>query len=208
VKGERVEQKKYGVIVSDPAWQFGDKLTMSDVPRGAGSNYTTMSIRDIVTLPVKNVAADDAVLVLWCPASMISAGMCAVDAYGFEQKQVWVWVKTGKGVEVDAEDVQIGASDIAFGMGRLARNACEFMLVGTRGKVYDKLENRSVRNVFFAPNLKHSAKPECVQDALDSMFVSLDKLELFARRDRPGWTCVGNECPSTSGVDIRDWVKQ
>ena len=27
-------------------------------------------------------------------------------------------------------------------------------------------------------------------------------LELFARRDRPGWTTVGLECPSTEGEDI------
>jgi N6-adenosine-specific RNA methylase IME4 len=199
--------EKYGLIVVDPPWQFGDKLTMSDVPRGADANYTTMSMRDVVTLSVRNRAADDAVLGLWCPGSMLSQGICAVEHYGFKQKQIWVWVKTGKGVDVDAahvEDIPDEGYAMAFGMGRLARNACEFLLVGTRGKVYGKLENRSVRNVFFAPNTKHSAKPECVQDALDSMFPSVSKLELFARRQRVGWRTVGWECEG-SKEDVRDF---
>lgn len=30
--------------------------------------------------------------------------------------------------------------------------------------------------------------------------------ELCCDRARPVWTCVGNECPDTMGVDIRDWL--
>jgi N6-adenosine-specific RNA methylase IME4 len=194
---------KYGVIVSDPAWQFSDKLSMSDTPRGAEANYGVMGLTDIINLNVKAVAAYDSVMLLWVPASLLSAGMCAMDSYGYQQKQIWCWVKTGKGIGVDVEDIQ--AVPLAFGMGRLARNACEFALVGTRGKVYDKLKNKSIRNVFFAPNLGHSAKPEIVQDALDLMFPSMDKLELFARRDRPGWRCVGLEVPGRS-EDVQAFI--
>ena len=41
---------------------------------------------------------------------------------------------------------------------------------------------------------------------LDIMFPGddINKIELFARRDRPGWKCIGNENPSTIGQDIRD----
>lgn len=196
--------EKYGLIVADPPWTFADPLAMSDVPRGAEANYTTMTADDIIKLPVRDVAADDAVLLLWVPASLLSVGMCTMDSYGFSQRQIWVWVKTAKGEEVDAENIHEDTR-MAFGMGRLARNACEIALVGVRGKVYAKLENRSVRNVFFAPNLKHSAKPDKVQAALASMFPSMRKLELFSRRPLDGWRTVGWE-DSSSGEDVRDFL--
>ena len=29
--------------------------------------------------------------------------------------------------------------------------------------------------------------------------MAIHKLEVFARRDRAGWTCIGNEAPGTAG---------
>lgn len=91
--------------------------------------------------------------------------------------------------------------ELAFGMGRLFRQTHEICLIGTRGKIYTKLVNKSQRSVSFAENLRHSAKPEDLQDSLEAMFPATRKLELFARRLRPGWTCLGNEI---DGKDIRD----
>ena len=91
--------------------------------------------------------------------------------------------------------------ELAFGMGRLFRQCHEICLIGTRGKIYSQLANKSQRSVGFAENLKHSAKPEDLQDSLEAMFPKARKLELFARRLRPGWTCLGNEI---DGKDIYD----
>lgn len=36
-------------------------------------------------------------------------------------------------------------------------------------------------------------------------------LDIFARRARPGWTCIGLECPTSLGEDVRvslDRLKQ
>ena len=66
--------------------------------------------------------------------------------------------------------------------------------------IHKHLANKSQRSVSFAPNLKHSAKPEHLQDSLDIMFPQGKKLELFARRVRPDWTCLGNEI--CNGEDI------
>jgi N6-adenosine-specific RNA methylase IME4 len=98
-------------------------------------------------------------------------------------------------------------SDIlAFGMGRLFRQTHEICLVGTSSNaVYKQLQNKSRRSVCFAENLKHSAKPEALQDSLEIMFPDSKKIELFARRIRPGWTCLGNEI---DGLDIRDALDQ
>lgn len=92
---------------------------------------------------------------------------------------------------------------LAFGMGRLFRQTHEVCLIGTsNSKIYKHLKNKSQRSVSFASNLKHSAKPEHLQDSLEIMFPKGDKLELFARRHRSGWTCLGNEV--CNGEDIRD----
>lgn len=91
---------------------------------------------------------------------------------------------------------------LAFGMGRLFRQTHEICLVGTsKNAIYKQLQNKSRRSVCFAENLRHSAKPEALQDSLEIMFPQTNRLELFARRVRPGWTCLGNEI---DGSDIRD----
>jgi N6-adenosine-specific RNA methylase IME4 len=93
-------------------------------------------------------------------------------------------------------------SVLAFGMGRLFRQTHEICLIGTNNnQIYKELANKSQRSVSFATNLKHSAKPEHLQDSLDIMFPKGNKLELFARRHRPGWVCLGNEI--CNGEDIR-----
>ena len=58
-------------------------------------------------------------------------------------------------------------------------------------------------------NEKHSKKPEDLQESLELMFPSYtDRLELFARRERPGWTCVGNESQNEfNGLDIIESIE-
>lgn len=244
---------KFRVITADPPWNFGDKLTMSEVARGAASNYPCLDLAAIKALPVQALAEDDAVLGLWTPSSMLQDGLDVMKAWGFRQVQEWIWVKLsseevqiedGLAVRPDGalalekrtilramaglsrKDARIQASPefdtmltaslpLAFGMGRLARSCKETFLVGVRGKkLYKHLKNRSIRDVFFAPAGKHSEKPTCFRDALDTMFPEGNRLEMFARRDHPGepftrdWTCVGNECPSTPGEDIRDSLRR
>lgn len=209
---------KFEVVVADPPYSFSDRLTMSSVKRGSSANYDTLSNNDIKNLNVEKIVADDAVLALWVPSSLIQSGLDIMKAWGFEQKQTFVWVKHKKeplkellkiiryssGQLIKSNMINFDLNKILnFGMGRLFRQTHEIALVGTRGKVYDKLQNRSQRSVLLDKNIGHSAKPEGLQDRLDLMFKG-PKLEMFARRVRPGWICVGNECPSTMGEDIRD----
>lgn len=182
----------YRVIVADPPWKFGDRLTMSKTKRGAASQYETLSTIGIAALPVERIASAESVLALWCPSSMLTDGLHVMAAWGFKQKGIFTWVKTS-------------ASGLAFGMGHTFRAATEHALIGTRGS--PKIRNRSQRSVALDLALPHSAKPETLQDRLELM-VDGPWLELFARRDRQRWTCTGLECPSTRGVDIRDWLER
>jgi len=100
---------------------------------------------------------------------------------------------------------------LTMNMGRWFRQTHEIALVGVRGKIYSRLENKSQRSVLFAKNLKHSTKPDELQDRLLLMLPPSNgnrHVELFARRVKPGVTCVGLECPATPGEDIRDSISR
>lgn len=232
--------KTFRVIVADPPWIFNDELKMSDVKRSAASNYDVMTISDIKKLPIKDFAdPNGCLLALWVPSSLLQDGLDTMKAWGFTQKQTYVWVKTKKEslnslipslvtTAIDlAGDLKHGVwgpkakhatvkkaiketakkfslQDIlAFGMGRLFRQTHEICLIGTsNNKIYKILADKSQRSVSLAENLKHSAKPEHLQNSLDQMFPNTPKMELFARRHRPNWVCLGNEI--CNGEDIRD----
>jgi len=199
----------FRVIVADPPWRYSDSLTMSDVKRGAEANYQgTMTMEQIAAVPVARLADKDAaVCVLWIGNPILPFGFSILSAWGFEFKQSWHWVKTKKrlaDVEPDRVIDELEESDLAFPMGRLSRMCTETMLVGVRGKIYPHLRSKRERNVLPHPSLPHSCKPETLQDRLERMFPEGERLELFARRARPGWRCLGNECPDTLGEDIFD----
>jgi N6-adenosine-specific RNA methylase IME4 len=97
---------------------------------------------------------------------------------------------------------------LSFYLGHLFRQTHELALIGTKGSVYGDLAAKNQRSVILDRNLGHSSKPEGLQDRLDLMFPKAKKLEMFARRVRPDWDCVGWECPSKPKEDIRDSIKR
>lgn len=193
----------YQVIVADPAWGFNDGLKKMKrrVKRSAESQYVTMTPTQIAALPVKQLAdPQGCVLALWVPGSMLSHGMDVMKAWGFKHKQVFVWVKLKK-KHMTEDDPN---KRTRVGMGRLFRQAHEIALIGTSGKsVYRLLRDKSQRSVAFDLNQGHSIKPGTLQRRLELMFPTAKKLELYARRTRPGWDCLGNEI---DGQDLKDSV--
>lgn len=195
VMTESTSRERFRVIVADPPWRFGDRLTMSKTKRGADANYATMSLVELLALGplVSEVAAQDAILALWTPSSMMLDGCVIGKAWGFgaQPKTVYTWVK---------QSPETGR--LAFGMGHTFRGCTEHALIFKRGKIRPEVRNR--RNVCIHPGLPHSQKPEALQDDLDAMFPDGDRLEVFARRQRPGWVCTGLEC---DGMDVRDALR-
>lgn len=181
---------------------------------------------------------EGAILALWVPSSLLKDGMDIMETWGFNQKQTYIWVKSRKDIWSDVipnlvNNLEMAVRDIGFhkkdlkeyfkfqlknisvnsmlnfGMGHLFRQSHEICLIGiNNNKIYKKLTNRSQRSVSFAENLKHSQKPELLQNSLELMFNSKDinKIELFARRSRDGWVCLGNEVGDKK--DIRDSIKE
>lgn len=234
------KKQQFRVIVSDPPWPFSDGLKMSDVKRGAAANYHTMTMQDIKNLKVSELAdPKGCILALWVPSSLLQDGLDTMKAWGFDQKQTYIWVKTKKkplmslaqdfSIYLNSKNVnpnnltmgsvrrfinktldQLDAYNLdilGFGMGRLFRQTHEICLIGTNNnQIYKHLKNKSQRSVSLDANLKHSAKPEILQTALEAMFPDCERLEMFARRRRASWVCVGDEV--CNGEDITKSIQK
>lgn len=192
-------------IISDPPWSFNDSLKKMkrSVKRSAVSQYNVMSVSDIAALPVASLADPmGCFLALWVPSSMLDQGLNVMNAWGFKLKQTFVWVKLKKDFALE-EDWNLGTR---VGMGRLFRQSHEIALIGTSGKsVYPWLDNHAQRSVAFDLNQGHSIKPPTLHQRLDKMFPDVEKLEMFARRQRKGWTCIGD---AIDGKDITTSIQE
>ena len=173
----------FKTIVADPPWKFGDKLP--GPKRGAESHYDVMSNADICNFELPPLA-DDCRLFLWRVSSMQQEALDVMSAWGFTLKTELVWCKRTKN------------DKRWFGMGRTLRAEHETCLIGVRGK--PEVLNRSTRSILDGafdakvPGGKHSAKPEEFFDLVEGLSPG-PYVELFARRQRPGWVCLGNELP-------------
>ena len=90
-----------------------------------------------------------------------------------------------------------------FGMGRSVRLEHELCIIGKRGKPTRKAKN--VRSTFEAPVGRHSEKPEAFYELVER-FSDGPYCELFARRQRPGWTCFGDELVHDRAISARPFA--
>jgi N6-adenosine-specific RNA methylase IME4 len=147
-----------------------------------------MTIPEIEALSVADIAAEDAYLLLWSTKDHLIHGESAsvMRSWGFNVKSVFTWLKTTK-----------AGDRIRCGVGHYGRNCTEFVLVGTKGSTpsFTKLGLTNIPTAFMAPRGQHSEKPPELFDIADRLAGALggDKVELFARKVRPGWTSWGAE---------------
>ena len=133
--------------------------------------------------------ADVALLWLWVTNTFLVNGHGArvCRAWGFVPKQLITWVKGRRGVTAGP------ALELAFGLGRYTRGCTEQLILATRGKATSLVTDHSVRNLVLAPSERHSQKPDEMYGIIERMQGDGPRLELFARRRRPGWIAVGDE---------------
>ncbi len=132
-----------------------------------------MTLDEIAELPVGNFAEDDSHLYLWTTQTFLHDAYRILDSWGFKQGAILVWSKPPKGV--------------------CGTYVCsvEFCIFARRGNLEAK--RRQIGTCFEWPRSEHSAKPEAFIDMVESVSPP-PYLELFARRNRLGWSTWGNEC--------------
>jgi N6-adenosine-specific RNA methylase IME4 len=169
---ELVGKARFATIVIDPPWDWGDEGDVNQMGR-AKPDYSTMSIDDLSTLPVSDLADDDCHLYLWITNRSLPKGFRLMEAWGFRYITAITWVKP------------------SFGMGNYFRGQTEHVLFGVKGS--QSLKRRDVGTVFEAPRGgKHSEKPELFYDIVESCSPG-PYIELFSRSDRDGWTMWGQD---------------
>lgn len=159
---------RFGTIYADPAWQYGNQATRAST----GDHYVGMSVDDICALPIAPLAADNAHLHLWTTNAFLFEAKRVMEAWGFEYKSCYIWVKP------------------QMGMGNYWRVSHEFLLLGIRGSA--PFADRSLMSWGEFPRRQHSAKPEEIRALIEKASPG-PRLELFARRQAPGWYVWGNE---------------
>lgn len=165
--------QKYKVIVADPPWSKNQKGA-----RGAQKHYSLMSMKEILNLPVDELAADNSVCWLWVTNSTMNEGHEVLRRWGFEPKAILTWFKFRP----------------QPCLGVYLRNNTEHVILGVKGKMPIHVKNQA--SWFIAPTAAHSEKPREFFAIAERCYPEEPRLELFARRRQPGWDVWGNEIDS------------
>lgn len=181
----------FQTILLDPPWPYDRKHGQGV----ANKQYDLMTWRDLHALRpfLHAVAAPDCAILLWTTAPLLMEITDCVRMWGFRYiTKAFCWVKTQRD------------GTIFFGIGSYTASNTEDVWLLSNGT--PKRQTADVSQVVptadgvVAPMGRHSKKPEDVQDRIERLFPG-PYLEVFARRRRPGWACIGNEL---DGLDIRE----
>jgi N6-adenosine-specific RNA methylase IME4 len=172
---------RFGTILADPPWQFSNRTGKMAPEHRRLMRYPTMSLNEIMELPVAQLANDQSHLYLWVPNALIQEGLEVMHRWGFTYKTNLVWFKVRKDKGPDGR-----------GVGFYFRNVTELILFGIRGRIRTMAPGRRQTNIIQSRKREHSRKPDELYDIIERCSPG-PYLELFARHARNGWSQWGNE---------------
>jgi len=170
----------YQVLLIDPPWAF-ENWSEKGEGRNASQHYETMTWEQIAALPVGHLASDNCACFLWCVDPLLDRGFNVLRAWGFRYATVaFTWAKRTR-----------RDKGWHMGPGYYTRANPETCLLGITGQMERK--SAGVRQLLVEPLREHSRKPDRVSADIVHLFGDVPRAELFARTNRPGWDCWGNE---------------
>jgi N6-adenosine-specific RNA methylase IME4 len=176
--------EQFGTILIDPPWRFDNRTGKVAPEHKRLRRYPTMSVEEIVDLPVAEHAKDKSHLYLWVPNALLTEGLQIMKAWGFCYKTNIVWYKVRKDGGPDGR-----------GVGFYFRNVTELLLFGVKGKMRTLKPGRTQVNIVSTRKREHSRKPDEIYNLIEACSPG-PYLELFARERREGWTPWGDEVDS------------
>jgi len=160
----------FRVLVVDPPWQYDSRG--NDPTHRAANPYPSMTLAEIMAIPIPKLACADSVLWLWTTNAFLRAAFGIAEAWGFTYKTLLTWAKD------------------RMGTGDWLRGQTEHCLLCIRGKPTIVLTNQTT--LLHGPLRKHSQKPEEFYTMVEKLCPG-SKVELFQREARDGWIGHGNE---------------
>jgi len=186
-------RKKYNIIYADPPWLFNAGIRSSKKMDGKnlfytpattpGAAYSMLSDSEIKTLPVSDIAAEDAILFLWTTDAHLKSAIEVMEAWRFAYKTVaFIWNKKEK-----------SGRQVCY-YGKWTMKGSELCLLGTKGRIHQRIVSHKVRQLVEAERDRrfHSRKPNEVRLRIVEMMGDLPRVELFARERVDGWDAWGN----------------
>lgn len=184
--------KKYDLVLLDPPWPYyGDP----NKPQAAGKHYALMTEEEIFALPIRQLLKPMGVALVWATSPKLNLAIKAIESWGLHYRGVaFVWAKTNS------------AGRLINGQGvrpTITKPTSEFLLAASTKRTGRplKLQTEAMPQVHPAPRPGgiHSRKPPIFHEAIENLFGSVERLELFARAPRVGWDVWGNETDKFEG---------
>lgn len=166
----------FGNLYVDPPWLYDNQATRA----ATGNHYEGLTIDQLCDpdlMPVAKLAAANSHLHLWTTNGFLFECPRIFDAWGFEFKSTFVWVKS------------------EIGLGNYWRNSHEILLTAVRGNA-ERFDVHNLRSWVECSRGRHSDKPDQVRDFI-ARASPTPRIELFARSEHDGWLSWGNEIDKT-----------
>jgi N6-adenosine-specific RNA methylase IME4 len=171
----------FSTILADPPWRFENRTGKMAPEHQRLLRYPTMTMEEIMELPVNRLAAAQAHLYLWVPNALVFEGLEVMKRWGFTYKTNLVWYKVRRDGGPDGR-----------GVGFYFRNVTELVLFGVRGNMRTLDPGRTQTNILISRKREHSRKPDGLYDIIEACSPG-PYLELFCRHPRRSWVQWGNE---------------
>jgi N6-adenosine-specific RNA methylase IME4 len=162
----------YSVLYVDPPWDIEAMVFnkwRDPLP------YPTLTLDQLKSLQLPRMSSD-CVLFLWSTLSTLQQALELLTHWGFTYHITITWDK-GSG----------------FCMSGFNRRS-ELLLVGYTGILGQVIqqEREFIPTVFYEAKTTHSTKPQAMYRFIEQRTIG-NRIELFARKKRPGWDAWGNE---------------
>jgi N6-adenosine-specific RNA methylase IME4 len=180
--------KRFDIIYADPPWDYGGKMQFDKTSKSkedidlsrkifissATFKYPTLKLDELMRIPICEIAQDDCLLFMWATSPHLAQALELGKAWGFQYRTVaFVWDK------------------MCHNPGKYTLSNCELCLVFKRGRIPQPRGARNLQQLVRSPRKEHSEKPVEVMEAIEKMFPTQERIELFARRRFEGWSVWG-----------------
>jgi len=198
--------RQYGIILADwprKPWAYSDE---TGVDRSPANHYPVQNFDwaiDVLAPMIRTLAAPNCMLAFWSTAAslvddleiMAEAGFVMLRPRGADGRLL----RAASGF-VDAPGSGTYRSHLvwdkqAIGLGRWFRDRHELLLIGVRGSFPAPAPGTQSHSIFVEKRGEHSAKPDFIAAEIERLWPTLPKIEMFARRARPGWDLWGLDAP-------------